>query len=330
MLSFVVIMLVLGLAGICNGTGICDGADKCGSVVSTEVEIPRGYTREAYLKSIIDYWTPERMASAKPLHPIIDKKNFNALVNSDRQNGVEQVLTPSTLPPDTCASDPPAAGKVFMTMGGVDYVCSGSVVNATNYRTVVTAGHCVYDTASKKFATKLIFVPGYNNGAEPYGRFVASLLATTEKWANEEDFNCDVGLVLLNPTEDGKHVQQKVKAFGITVNPKEKDRTKAYGYPVDEKTNGQIISSCDATSDSPSWLIQLLFLPDFDGLQLPCGMTGGSSGGPWIRNFVTGKTPPCQQVSLVSFGITLIPGIIFGPYFTCDNIGILYYAYHNK
>ena len=40
------------------------------------------------------------------------------------------------------------SGRILFTMGGIDYICSGSVVDSGNdatYSTVLSAGHCVYD-----------------------------------------------------------------------------------------------------------------------------------------------------------------------------------------
>src|SRR5690606_13796409 len=36
-------------------------------------------------------------------------------------------------------------GRVFFTLGGSNYYCSATVVNAKTRRLVVTAGHCAYD-----------------------------------------------------------------------------------------------------------------------------------------------------------------------------------------
>jgi hypothetical protein len=54
-----------------------------------------------------------------------------------------------------------AAGRILFTMGGSNYVCSGTVIEdgVGGRSVVITAGHCVYDDAAKAFATKALFIP---------------------------------------------------------------------------------------------------------------------------------------------------------------------------
>ncbi|CAF4958994.1 unnamed protein product, partial [Rotaria magnacalcarata] len=41
-------------------------------------------------------------------------------------------------------------------------------------------------------------------------------------------------------------------------------------------------------------------------MQITCGMNGGSSGGPWIRNY-NSNTGSGLQVAVTSFGSSLAP-----------------------
>ncbi len=52
-----------------------------------------------------------------------------------------------------------STGKVFFTLGGVNYVCSGSATSSGNKDVVSTAGHCVNEGPGA-FATNWAFVPG--------------------------------------------------------------------------------------------------------------------------------------------------------------------------
>ena len=73
-----------------------------------------------------------------------------------------------------------AVGKLFFTGAtGGSFVCSASVVRN---RVIATAGHCVYDTVVNRFHSNFFFVPGYDNGASPYGGFTWSLASTTGSW----------------------------------------------------------------------------------------------------------------------------------------------------
>ena len=155
--SSVAILLVLGLAPFIDGAAISPHSKSIG----LKMAIPHGYTREQYMKSIVDYWTPERMASAKPLTPMITRHTETPFTVDKQDNRPERILTPSTFVPASRSSIPKAAGRVFFVMDGRNYVCSGSVVNAKNRDMVVSAGHCVFNTTSKEWATNWMFVPHF-------------------------------------------------------------------------------------------------------------------------------------------------------------------------
>ncbi len=57
-------------------------------------------------------------------------------------------------------------GKVFFTIPSGpeagDYVCSRTALNSRNRSVVWTAGHCVFDTDGRVFATNWVFVPGFS------------------------------------------------------------------------------------------------------------------------------------------------------------------------
>jgi len=314
-------MLVLGLAWNINGAAIHSGSQD----ISMDVAIPRGYTQEEYSRSIIDYWTPERMAEAKPLHPTIATKTIEPFVSNDDEDGVERILTPSaSLQGARNNANPPAAGRAFFTMNKLNYVCSGSVVNAANRDTVVTAGHCVFNSTGKEFATNWVFVPQYDSGNRPHGTFTSRRLATKQLWKDKADYNHDVAIVLLNKDENGQHVQDITGAFGISLNAVKKATTNAFGFPMNIN-NGETMSTCADTSVAAS----ILLLSSFKGLQIKCGMGGGASGGPWLQNY-DANTKGGQQVSLTSFSHAFAPGKINGPHFIEDNIGSLYREHQNQ
>ena len=69
-----------------------------------------------------------------------------------------EVTTPYTQAPTS------THGKVFFTLGGSDYVCSGTALLSGNKSVVWTAGHCVNEGPGD-FATNWEFVPAYKDGA---------------------------------------------------------------------------------------------------------------------------------------------------------------------
>lgn len=56
-----------------------------------------------------------------------------------------------------------AIGKVYFTMAGVDYTCSGAAIGE---HAVWTAGHCL-SNGNATFHSNWIFVPAYDSGATP-------------------------------------------------------------------------------------------------------------------------------------------------------------------
>jgi len=316
MLSFITFLFILGLAGISNGAAIIDSDS---GTVSMEIQIPRGQTREQYLQSISDYWTPERMASAKSMDLItINEDQIPFFNNPPSDDEAPKLLTPSTLPSSGIrnAALPSAVCKVFFVLNGGNYLCSCSVVSATNKDYVVTAGHCVYDSNTKRFATNFIAVPLYTSGQEPHGRWVFRKLVTNSGWMSSGQWNADVGTALMNTNNNGQHIQDVVGGLGILQNPPRTGQVYSFGYPVN-MNNGQTMSQCSGTPYSPT------YVAGFTGFGLVCGMTGGCSGGPWIQQYNT-NTNQGVQVSVNSFIISNRPNNLYGPYFTLANIGTMF------
>ena len=75
-------------------------------------------------------------------------------------------------------------------MGGVNYICSGSVVadgsTANGYSTVLTVGHCVWD-AVDGWATNWLYIPDFDDAPTYtcantfYGCWTATRLAAHER-----------------------------------------------------------------------------------------------------------------------------------------------------
>ncbi len=89
-------------------------------------------------------------------------------------------------------------GKVFMTIDGANYVCSGTAVDSTTagVSLVWTAGHCVTDGPGHE-ATAVMFAPGYLNGQTPNGKWTYTTLDSTPGWEAQgaDRFRYDVGAV---------------------------------------------------------------------------------------------------------------------------------------
>ena len=196
-------------------------------------------------------------------------------------------------------------GKVFFTLGGSNYVCSGSSTTSNNHDVVATAGHCVNEGPGA-YATNWAFVPAYDDGARPYGTFTARSLVTTSQWANSGDFDYDVAFAVMNPV-GGVDLTDTVGSQGIGFNLARGSYMYSFGYPAANPYDGTDIAWCHGT------VIQ----DTFGGSQdqgLNCNMTGGSSGGPWFAGY--SETSGVGTLNSVnSFGYTSLRDYMWGPYF---------------
>jgi hypothetical protein len=178
-------------------------------------------------------------------------------------------------------------GRVFFTLDGTDYSCSGSTVASANADVVMTAAHCVSD-GDGGWATNWIFVPGYRDGQAPYGRYPARTYFTASQWRTGADEDDDVAFVTVNPArvQGVKHgVKRRVvdAVGGQRIEFGDRAATEVlFGYPAEPPFDGRRLDYCDGSlSPDP-------FGSADEGM--PCTMTEGGSGGPWFSGFdpVTG------------------------------------------
>jgi V8-like Glu-specific endopeptidase len=269
-------------------------------------------------RQVKKFWTVERMQAAEP-------SKLDASVIPSTTEDLPQVAAgePTMVPSQgitgptrrsSLISDPTGLpyrlhGKIFFQardFNGVwdDYVCSGTVVNSPSKRVVFTAGHCVFESF---WSRRLVFVPGYHDGVEPYGEFAARRITAPARWVKYEwsrptyALSYDVGAVVL---KGATPVQTAVGgARGIAFNVGRSHEYTSFGYPAGFPFDGLSLVTCSGTfggrdpgtfSPSPGWI--------------PCDMTGGSSGGGWIfdNEFL-------NSVNSYAYGNS--PTRMYGPYF---------------
>jgi len=212
-------------------------------------------------------------------------------------------------------------GKIFFTMGGIDYVCSGSTVASPSTRTLVlTAGHCVYDDVANAFATHLVFMPDFDHSTTgnvgdcattPYGCWVADSLVATQQWA-ASDFDHDYAFAVFGDggSDGNASLADTVGTQGIAFNQGRSFHMASFGYPAASPYGGTDLVWCAGTVvDDP-------YGATTQGLT--CDMTGGSSGGPWFASFdeASGKGM-LNSVNSYKYtrGKKTITQNMYGPYF---------------
>jgi V8-like Glu-specific endopeptidase len=248
------------------------------------------------------YWTKERMRGAVPR----DAVRGGGPRSTVGKPGGGTSWTRLAVPTPYSGTDRDN-GKVFFTLGGVNYVCSGTSVAASSGLSLVwTAGHCVHEGPGS-YATNFMFAPAYIDGTAPFGKWAATTLQTTSQWADSGDFTYDVGAARVVPgagappnstLADIEAPRSMAFNYDVTVNA---TRFKSYGYPAAGKFNGQRMYMCDSpvvrrdgsSSGAP--------------MGIGCDMTGGSSGGGWVNS--------AGAVSSVnSYHYQSLKNVMHGPY----------------
>jgi V8-like Glu-specific endopeptidase len=240
-----------------------------------------------------------KMAGGAPKADKDSKKTGNPLAGGDASaqyaSGILDPAYYTTYPFSTI-------GKVFFTSRGVNYVCSASVMGNN---AVWTAGHCVYDPAAG-WHSNWVFVPAYADGRAPYGQWSARELWALNGWINGGNLAYDIGSAVLN--QNGRSIASTTGWLGWYANGPRGLYITAFGYPAAYPFNGQRQAWCqDYTRVDNS------FNPATNGMG--CNMTGGSSGGPWIYQYVYNSTNGNYVNGVNSYKYNNDPNSIYSPYF---------------
>ena len=229
-----------------------------------------------------------------------------------------------------------AAGRIYFEMPNnakrkgpwSGYVCSGTVVEVldSGRSIILTASHCVYDDVKKAFARNVLFIPNQDDTSgsgtdtncdnDPLGCWVPSFGVVDTKWTTSvfpNNVRWDLAYYVVN--NDGAHagagsiegLEEAAGALPISFLTPEtddgdpgsdsSDYTHALGYSYSEDPKFMYCAEDMTIEGSENW-----WLPN-------CGLSGGSSGGPWVQpmNEIDGSSGPV--VSVNSWGYTNSPGM---------------------
>lgn len=296
-LAWIAVAVALGMVVL----AISPSAATAASV--TTIERPAG---DHSKRSVLRYWTRERMRKARPLPPRVLKADGSSAskraIRRTRERSARAVFdTGEVLDFDVAPNT--TNGKVFARMPGVGlYECSATVVDSPSGSVVFTAGHCVAE-APRTRAVKFIFVPSYRQKDRPLGRWVFERIIVPDQWARRGNFNFDMAAVVLAPRA-GVPVQQVTGARGIAWNESRRHTYTAYGYPIN-RANGQRMWYCTSSflRRDPK---PIGYGPIPSGIG--CDMGAGASGGGWIIE-------DGRLNSVTSFGYGRRGNVLYGPYF---------------
>lgn len=85
--------------------------------------------------------------------------------------------------------------KLFFSLGGSRFTCSGSLIGPWH---VLTTGHCVHQGAGGTWATNVVVIPGFKNGLRPFGTAVGVVLFSFSGWTQFSSFDHDLGVIELD------------------------------------------------------------------------------------------------------------------------------------
>jgi len=208
------------------------------------------------------------------------------------------------------------------------YVCSGTVAteSVTGRSIIITAAHCVYDDVNKAFARNVLFIPNQdgttgsgtdtNCNNDPVGCWTTSFGVVDTNWTTGRFPNnaaWDYAYYVVN--DSGAHsgaaassdaLDQAVGSLDISFSQPyyndnddsatSLDFTHGLGYSYSDDPNFMYCAEDMTTEGSDNW-----WLPS-------CGLSGGSSGGPWIQG-MNESTGTGTIMSVNSWGYNGSPGM---------------------
>ncbi|WP_162561357.1 trypsin-like serine peptidase [Salinispora vitiensis] len=258
------------------------------------------------INEVIEYWTPERMNNATPLEV---EWAPTATRQAPQPDGPPTIVS-SPVPPSTTHNRnnaintrSTAVGKLFFVHSGIDRWCSASTITSPKGRLIFTTGSCLHSGPTGEWHSNIVFVPAYDNGKEPHGKWPIVHKHSFKGWTVNGKAEWNVGFAE-TATINGKTVKSQVGAHGFVYNWSV-ERTTRISYPYN---NGQEQVTCednhpDIHSD-PDGNIEMI--------EVECD-SRAQGGGPFLHNLDAGSN------------LGYIIGVAqsdWGPYFDADVKGL--------
>ncbi|MEV4707909.1 hypothetical protein [Actinoplanes sp. NPDC049316] len=272
----------------------------------------RAVNTQAAIAAVEAYWTPARMAAAVDLDLKDSAGTGSAAVPQGKPGSVAPALPSKGM---ASLNQSVTVGKVYVTTPGGTGQCSASALNSGKRRLVITAGHCVHAGAGGGWYSNFIFVPGFRQGNEPVGRFVAWTLTSRTAWINNSNSDEDMAIAVMNNGGIyGAKVVDTVGGMGLRWNWGYSVAVTILGYPAAGGFPGDVQYFCQGTT----------WNGHSQQVRAWCNMTQGSSGGPWLQEY-NDQTGLGYTNSVVSHRHG-DPAQMDGPYFDNDIKSLFDYA----
>ena len=274
---------------------------------------------------IIAYWTPARIAAARPRDFVRDA-NTGRLIPYAKPGGSGGTGASWT------GNEPVElrVGRILFSSGGSDWICSGTVVDdaATNngYSIILTAGHCVYD-GSDGWSYNFLFMPDFDDNPDysctsrVMGCWTANRLGVHTNFhpsgfGPDAALRVDYAFARVGAGNKLGQLDATVGGYGITTATLgNSDVQWAFGYPAEGRYKGKDLIYCTGGTTAD---------PNLSGTYgMNCSMNGGSSGGGWLLGSANPSGDENRFLSSVnSYGYTGLAKM-FGPKFTSQTIDVM-------
>ena len=161
----------------------------------------------------------------------------------------------------------PAVGALFTISRGKlgHHFCTASVISSPHGDLVITAAHCVSGTYG------VVFVPGYDRGATPYGVWTVTKVYTDRSWQSSSDPDDDVAFLQVGQPGSVVPIEDVTGAEQLATGTLARQLVEVIGYP----DSGNEPITCRKWTREPM----------LDQLEFDCGgYTNGTSGGPFLAD----------------------------------------------
>lgn len=270
--------------------------------------------RHLSARQIERFWTPRRMAAARPLEMTV-RRDGRPEVHLGRRP-LAATASSSVVPTPEI---PPYAwnGRLFVVQDGEEGFCSATAIDSPSRSLVLTAGHCVntgpQEGRPSRWSTHLEFVPGYNGGAAPYGTFaLTGPPRALRAWTAGGNPDFDLGAFLVAPNAEGVPLAEAVGGgAAIVTDLGRKQRFETFGYPGTSERMRTCVSG--SAGEDPATAT----LPGPATVGVHCYWPPGSSGGAWL---IDGG----REIDGINAYLQVAEKKrTFGPYFSASTVGRL-------
>lgn len=178
-------------------------------------------------------------------------------------------------------------GKLYFSNGVNNFVCSGAAVTCNDLNLVMTAGHCCAPGNGVSFYSDFLFVPACfgancNTGAPgtaPFGVWDWESVTVPTAWFASGDLGRDVCFLSAAPNGSAQELHSVVGSLGLTWNQTQPVHYTMTGWPQGAPfSGGNLVFEIGSTAE-----LDGAFTPNTVGVGN--FMTGGSSGGAWIKDY---------------------------------------------